>query len=175
MTHWPLRRLRRRLLPMPLTSVLLALAWPMLNASLSTGHLLLAATFAIGVPWLLRDWRRRAPPRRLSWRLVTTTLRLGLRVFVDVVVANVDVARRVLGPEAALQSRFVHVPVALRGPGAVATLAGIVTLTPGTVSCEVTGRRRWLLVHALHCTDPQALVASIKEKYEAPLMEIFGR
>jgi multicomponent K+:H+ antiporter subunit E len=55
-------------------------------------------------------------------------------------------------------------------------LAGIVTLTPGTLSSEITADRRHLLVHALHCPDgaaEAALVASIRERYEAPLKEIF--
>ena len=56
----------------------------------------------------------------------------------------------------------------------IVALAGIVTVTPGTVSSEVTEDRRYLLVHALHCTDPAALVADIQARYEAPLLEILG-
>jgi multicomponent K+:H+ antiporter subunit E len=63
---------------------------------------------------------------------------------------------------------------ALRSPQAVVALAGVVTLTPGTVSSEVSDDRRYLLVHALHCTDEAALVAEIQARYEAPLLEILG-
>jgi multicomponent K+:H+ antiporter subunit E len=92
----------------------------------------------------------------------------------DIVMSNIDVAKRVLGPEAAIQSRFVWVPLRLRDPHAIVALAGIITLTPGTLSSELSEDRRYLLVHALHCTDEAALVADIKARYEAPLLELLG-
>jgi multisubunit Na+/H+ antiporter MnhF subunit len=95
-------------------------------------------------------------------------LRLALRVLKDIVLSNIDVARRVLGPESALQPAWVWVPIRLQSPAGIVALAGVVTLTPGTVSSEVTEDRRYLLVHALHCTDPAALVADIQARYEAP-------
>jgi multicomponent K+:H+ antiporter subunit E len=55
-------------------------------------------------------------------------------------------------------------------------LAGIITMTPGTLSSDLSPDRKHLLVHALHCPDEAAeaaLVADIKARYEAPLMEIF--
>ena len=53
-------------------------------------------------------------------------------------------------------------------------LAGVVTLTPGTLSSEFSPDRRFLLVHALHCTDEATMVAEIKARYEAPLLEMLG-
>jgi multicomponent K+:H+ antiporter subunit E len=47
-------------------------------------------------------------------------------------------------------------------------------MTPGTLTCDVAADRSHLLVHALHLTDAAALVADIKARYEAPLLEIFG-
>lgn len=165
-------RLRWRLLPSPLLSALLFLAWLMLNESASAGHLLLALGLALVLPW----WSNRFRPERVRLRHGGTMLRLTGRVLADIVVSNVEVARRVLGPEAALRPVFVWVPLQLRSPHAMVTLAGIVTLTPGTLSSEITADRRHLLVHALHCPDAEAeaaLVASIRERYEAPLKEIF--
>jgi multicomponent K+:H+ antiporter subunit E len=56
----------------------------------------------------------------------------------------------------------------------ISLLASIVTMTPGTVSADVSEGNTSLLVHALDCDDPDALVAEIKQRYEKPLMEIFG-
>ncbi len=170
--HFDARRLLRRLLPSPLLSVVLFLAWLMLNESASAGHLLLATALACWLPW----WTQRFRPERPQRRLGRTLLRLLGRVLRDIVVSNVEVARRVLGPEAALRPVFVWVPLTIRDPHGMVSLAGIVTLTPGTLSSEITADRRHLLVHALHCPDAAAaaaLVASIQARYEAPLMEIF--
>ena len=60
----------------------------------------------------------------------------------------------------------------LENPYAISTLAAMVTLTPGTVSADITPDRRWLLVHALDVADEAALIADIKQRYERPLAEI---
>lgn len=162
-------RLVRALLPAPLISALLFVAWLMLAQSASAGNLILAALFALAIPWFSERFRPERP-RLKSWG---TIVRLGLVVLRDIVVSNIDVAKRVLGPEDAIRSRFVWVPLTIRDPHGIVALAGIITMTPGTLSSELTDDRRFLLVHALHCEDEAALVADIKARYEAPLLEIF--
>ena len=166
------RLLGRRLLPSPVLSALLFLAWLMLNGSVSPGHLLLAAALAVALPW----WTNRFSPDPPHLRRWGALLHLTGRVLLDIVVSNVEVARRVLGPDASLHPTFVWVPLSIRDPHGIVALAGIVTLTPGTLSSEISADRRHLLVHALHCPDDDAeaaLVASIQARYEAPLKEIF--
>ena len=65
------------------------------------------------------------------------------------------------------------VPLDIRDPHGIAALAGIITMTPGTLSSDLTEDRRHLLVHAFNVDDEQGLGASIKERYETPLREIF--
>jgi multicomponent K+:H+ antiporter subunit E len=167
-----MKRVLNRWLPAPLLSLLLFASWLLLNESVSTGNLLLALLFAVVVPWFTEAFRP-DKPRIQRW---PTVLRLGAVVLRDIVMSNIDVAKRVLGPEAAIQSRFVWVPLRLRDPHAIVALAGIITMTPGTLSSDLSPDRRHLLVHALHCPDDAAeaaLVADIQARYEAPLMEIF--
>lgn len=165
--------LRRRVLPAPLTSAALFVAWPMLNESASAGQLLLGAALALAIPWLLAPLR----PTRARLRAWPALLRLAGVVLWDIVRSNIEVARRVLGRDAAIQPRFVWVPIDLQDPLAIVLLGGIVTTTPGTISAELSDDRRWLLVHALHAPDEaaaQAIVADIKARYEAPLAQVFG-
>lgn len=159
----------RRWLPHPVTSALIAAVWLLLNQSASAGNLVLAALFAVTIPLVLVPLR----PVRLRLRRPGVALRL-LGVFLyDVVVSNIEVARRVLGPEAAIRPGFVWIPLDLREPHAIATLAAIITLTPGTLCADLAEDRRHLLVHAFNVDDPEALIAGIKQRYERPLMEIF--
>ena len=65
------------------------------------------------------------------------------------------------------------IPLALTSPEAITVLAGTITMTPGTVSAELSADGRALLVHGLDVPDPDALVAEIKSRYEARLLEIF--
>jgi multicomponent K+:H+ antiporter subunit E len=169
-------KLWRTLLPAPGLSVVLCLTWLMLNESLSAGHLLLGAGLALVLPWFTRGLRTPGACVR-SWRTVWCKVRhLAVVVLLDIVKSNVDVARLVLGPEDRLQPRFVWLPLAISNPRGIAALASIITLTPGTVSAELSADHRWLLVHALHCPDERAaaaLVQVIKTRYEQPLLEIF--
>lgn len=159
----------RRLLPSPLLSAALLAVWLLLNNTLAPGQALLGALLALALP-LLTD---RLRCERARMRRPLQAARLLMVVLVDIVLANIEVARRILGPESALRPRFVWLPLDIRDPHGIAVLAGIITLTPGTVSSDLTADRRYLLVHAFNCDDPAALVASIKQRYEYPLMEIF--
>lgn len=56
---------------------------------------------------------------------------------------------------------------------ALTMLASIISLTPGTVSADLSDDRKILLVHSLDVADTDALVVEIKQRYEAPLLEVF--
>jgi multicomponent K+:H+ antiporter subunit E len=163
------RSLLHTLFPAPLMSLVLWVAWLMVNQSLSAGHLVLGGVLALAVPW----WAQRAWPDRPRLHEPLLIAHFVAIVLKDIVMSNIEVARRVLGPEAAIQPRFVWVPLALRDPFAIVTLAGTITMTPGTLSAVLSDDRQFLLVHALHCEDEAALVEQIKERYEAPLKRIF--
>lgn len=162
-----------RLLPAPLTSALIFVTWLLLNNTLDPAHVVLAVVLALSVP--LATHRLLPEGLRVHDWLAATRL-AGLLLW-DIVVSNIDVARRILGPESAITPRFVWVPLALRDPHGVFVLAGMITMTPGTVSAELSPDQRHLLVHALHVEGGQAgeaqLVQTIKQRYEAPLIRIF--
>jgi multicomponent K+:H+ antiporter subunit E len=155
--------------PHPLASAILLLVWMMLNSTVAFAHVLLGAFLAWGIPWL----SRLLLARRVRLHHPLLALRLLLTVIFDIVVANLHVARLILGPVSALRPAFVRIPLALQEPYAIFTLASIITLTPGTVSAVLSEDRRFLLVHVLDLEDAHALIAGIKARYETPLMEIF--
>jgi len=74
---------------------------------------------------------------------------------------------------AGIASRFVQIPLELRDPNALAVLAMITCLTPGTAWGEIAFDRSTLLIHVFDVADEAAFIANIKQRYERPLMEIF--
>lgn len=159
----------RRLVPHPWLSVVLATIWIVASESLAGGTLLMAGVLALGIPQLThRFW----PDTPQAVRVVPL-LRLLPVVLGDIVVANLRVARLVIGPASRLRPRFLVVPLDVRHPYAITALSSIITLTPGTVSVNVSGDRASLLVHALDVQDPDAEVRRIKARYERPLLEVF--
>ncbi len=158
-----------KLLPAPILSAVLFIAWPVMNSSFSIGHLVLGALLAVVTPWFTEPLRS----DRARLRHPALIARLGFIVLYDIVMSNIDVAKRILGPEAKIRPGYVWVPLTIEDPHGIVALAGIITMTPGTLSADLTDDRRHLLVHAFNLDDEAALIDSIKTRYEAPLMKIF--
>jgi multicomponent K+:H+ antiporter subunit E len=150
-------------------SLVLFVVWLLLNNTVHVAHIVLGVALALVIPWFTERLR----PERPRIRRWGTVLRLGLTVLWDIVLSNIEIARRILGPESAIRPRFVWVPLAIRDPHGIVALAGIITMTPGTLSADLTDDRSHLLVHAFNVEDEAALVATIKQRYETPLREIF--
>ena len=92
----------------------------------------------------------------------------------DILAANVAVAWLVVTrSNTAMRPKWVVIPLELRRPEAITMLAGTITLTPGTVSADLSDEGHSLLVHALDAPDPDEVRDQIKHRYERRLKEIF--
>ena len=159
-----------RVLPHPVLSACLAVLWLFLINDFSAGHVVLGVLVGFAVPKLTSAYWP-DPPRL---RRPGAVLEYAAIVLADIVVSNVQVAYLVLFRRGeTLRSRFVTVPLALRSGEGIAVLAGTITLTPGTVSADLSADGGALLVHCLETEDPEAVVAHIKDRYERRLRGIF--
>jgi multicomponent K+:H+ antiporter subunit E len=145
--------------------------WLLLNGTLAIPHLLLGLALSLLMVFGFRVVRPVQPRLRRPQR----ALLLLWRVFVDVLHSNVSVARIVLGfgGTQAVHSAFVEVPLDMRDPNGLAALAAIVTSTPGTVWVDLSKDGATLTLHVLDLRDEKAWIATIKQRYEHLLMEIF--
>lgn len=160
----------RQLFPHPLLSFVLWLVWMLLNNSADPGHMVLGALLAIFIPWFTAGfWPEKVQIRR-PWLLI----RFIAVVLYQILVANVVVARMILLPQNRLRPGFLLVPLELESSIAIGLLANTISLTPGTVSCDLTEDGKSLLIHALHIDDAQQTVNEIKQMFEKPLLEIFN-
>lgn len=161
--------MRRTLLPHPLMSLALVLVWLLLVNDISIGHILFGALLGIGIPVFTNNfWPER--PRIARPGLI---LLLSGRMLYDIVVANFTVARQILSSRKTLNPDFVEFPLELKDEFAITVLANLISLTPGTVSADLSEDRRFLIVHALNVADKAALIEEIKQRYERTLKEIF--
>jgi len=158
-----------KLLPHPLLTPTLAAIWLLLVNSLSPGQIVLGLFLGWAIPFFtLRFW---PDPVRIARPGVLA--RFLAVVLYDIVVANLVVARLILGPPARLRPAFIEYPLRLRTDLAISLLANTISLTPGTVSARLSSDRRHLLVHALDVEDAEAAIAAIRDRYETPLLEVF--
>ena len=160
----------KRLFPAPLLSAALFVVWLLLNQSLSAGQMLMGLLVALVVPVMTAGLR----PLPVRIRHPLTVLRLGFTVVADTTQSNLQVARFLLFPSLRRHpADFVTIPLELRDPNALAVLAVIVCITPGTAWAELSMDRSLLRLHVLEVGDPQTIIDHVKQRYERPLMEIF--
>lgn len=159
-----------RILPHPALTVLLIVVWMLLVNAFTVGALFLALVFSVLVPLVTsRFW-----PDRPRIRFGLDMAAYLTIVLFDIIVANFEIAWIILTRRNRdLRSHWLVVPVELRSAEAITMLAGTISLTPGTVSSDVSADGRALLVHALDSADPEADVARIKRRYEARLLKVF--
>ena len=159
-----------RLVPFPMVSAGLLVLWLLLN-SLSVGHILLGGAVALIGGWALAALE---PPKARTRQLVAI-FRLTAVVVADVVRSNLAVARIILGLERRRwASGFVEIPLELRNPYGLVTLACIITSTPGTLWVDFEEASGTLTIHVLDLVDKTEWVRTIKGRYERMLLEIFA-
>lgn len=163
-------RLFHWLFPHPLLTLLLVIVWTLLQNSISAGMVVFGLILGIIIPRVTAAFW---PERPHGFR-VGKMLSYGCMVLWDIMVANVQVAWIVLTvPNSKLKPAWISIPLELRQPEAITVLAGTITLTPGTVTADLSQSGHYLLVHVLHTDDPEGEITAIKTRYEARLMEIF--
>jgi multicomponent K+:H+ antiporter subunit E len=159
-----------RLIPMPVMSLAILMVWVAITDSFGLGNILLGSILALSLPTITRAfWPN--PPHVVR---PIAGIRLAFIVILDIVLANITVARQILGPASRLRPAFVEIPLDITDPFVASILGSIISLTPGTVTIEVDCKRRKLLTHALNVESEAEMIATIKRRYEAPLKEIFG-
>lgn len=182
----------RSWLPRPGLFVCLWVTWLMLNQTLHPAHLLLGA----GLAWLISRWsgpsRLRASvsralpgePEAVSQSespagdaRTRSKARVAIELFAvvlhDILKANLQVARQITGPQEGLKSRFVVMRLRVKEPEAIFLLSAIITMTPGTLSADLSERRTQLRIHVLNLDDADALIEEIRRRYEDPILELF--
>ncbi|GHD51934.1 multisubunit potassium/proton antiporter, PhaE subunit [Marinobacter persicus] len=154
--------------PQPWLSLLLFITWQLLSDGISGGSVVLGLILAWAIPRITYGFWPEPPGFVNAWRM---PVYLAI-VLWDIVLASFSVAKLILSPRKP-RPAFICYPLQLEHPLAISILASTISLTPGTVSADVSDDQKLLLIHALDAEDNQAVIDSIHNRYEKPLMEMF--
>lgn len=154
-----------------LLTIVLALGWAVATGSFTVPNLLLGAV--IGALGLFVVRRFVAPPTLLP--RVLRIVALAWLFLKELLLSAIRVARLVIRPDvrAHIKPAFVAFPLALQSDAQITLLANMITLTPGTLSVDVSEDRRFLLIHAIHVTDREAFIKEIASGFEAKIAGAF--
>lgn len=112
--------------------------------------------------------------RRTYFRKLPKGINFGLFFLKEMVVANVKVAFDILTPHYYMRPTILAVPLRAKTNLEIMLLANMITLTPGTLSIDVSKNRKILYVHALYVknNDVEKVKQHIKEGFERRLLEL---
>jgi|TARA_A100001391_G_scaffold133631_1_gene92607 multicomponent Na+:H+ antiporter subunit E len=149
----------------------LALVWAAVTGGFTLLNLLLGA-FIGGVAVLfIRDRVDRPHMMRRFARVVS----LAALFFYELGLSALRVAILVLSPrmEKRLAPGIIAYPLTVKTDAQITLLANLITLTPGTLSVDVSDDRTTLYIHVLEMHDRADVIASIRNGFEARIIEVF--
>ena len=107
-----------------------------------------------------------------GFRRVFTIISFIFFFLKELVVASVVVFRSVLSPFSFLQPGIIAIPLDLDTPAEITLLANLITLTPGTLTLDVSSDNKVIYVHTIRMDDPESFRLSIKDGFEKRIMEV---
>lgn len=152
-----------------LLNLILSLVWAAITGGFSPGNLTVGFVFGIAALWPVRhrfDTRAINRPYlllALAFLFARELVRSGIRVAIDV-----------LRPKLTFKPGIVAVHIDLKSEIEIMILANLISLTPGTLSVDVSKDRSTLYVHAMNIDDPDALRQEIKNGFERRVREALG-
>jgi multicomponent Na+:H+ antiporter subunit E len=151
-----------------LLNIVLALIWGAFTGVFSPGNFLIG--FALGYCALLMA--RRALPPSAYFHKVQQAFAFTVFFVKELIVANLRVAADVVTPTHYMRPRVIAVPLDAKSDVEITALANLISLTPGTLSLDVSSDRRVLFVHAMYASDAERLRGEIREGLERRLLEM---
>lgn len=152
--------------------LVLAIIWGAVTGSFAIMNLLLGVGIAVVAMFFIRDRVARPDLLLRLWRIIAL---IGLFLF-ELVVSATRVAVLVASPRMRQQIRpaiFAY-PLTVTSDAEITLLASLITLTPGTLSIDVSKDRKTLYVHALELHDENETIESIRTGFEAKIIEVFA-
>ncbi|MBF0585954.1 Na+/H+ antiporter subunit E [Prosthecochloris sp. N3] len=151
-----------------LFNILLAIAWMLLVGEVS------ASTFTAGlvVGYLLLWLSRAAWGETRYFSKIPLVVRFVLYFLKELLIANLKVAFDIVTPKDYMEPGIIAVPLDVETDIEITLFANLVTLTPGTLSLDVSADRTTLYVHALYVKDVDRFRHELKNGLEQRLIEV---
>ncbi|MEM8551660.1 MAG: Na+/H+ antiporter subunit E [Pseudomonadota bacterium] len=153
-----------------LINVLFALAWCAVTGTFSA--LNLAFGFVLGGITLIviRDQIGAIT----HFRRFLGSVALAVSFLTELIKSSVNVAIIVLSPGRKLKPAIIAFPLDVKSPAEITLLANLITLTPGTLSMDVSEDQSTLYIHAIDAADPTEVINDIKTGFERRIKEVFN-
>jgi multicomponent Na+:H+ antiporter subunit E len=153
-----------------LINILLAFAWSAVTGSFTEINLVFGFLLGSAVLYLIREQIGTAGYFSRAARVLI----LVWTFFYELVLSAVRVAKIVCTPDiSGLQPGIIAYPLTVDRDFEITLLANLITLTPGTLSVDVSEDRKVIYVHCIDVPDPEETIADIHDAFERKILEAF--
>lgn len=153
-----------------LTNLLLALAWVALTGNYAPPNFAAGFLIAFVILFLFSK-----PQRKENYFFkVIQVVRFFFFYLWELILANLKVAYDVATRGYNMKPAIIGIPLDAKTDAEIVLLANLITLTPGTLSIDVSSDRKVLFIHAMYIEDRdlEAFKKSIKEGLERRVIEL---
>jgi len=151
-----------------LLNVLLALAWLALTGDFSPVNFVIGFVLGYVALWMTQHVRGQTS----YFRKVRTVISFTVFFLWEVIKANLRVAYDVLTPRQRTTPGIIAIPLDAKTDAEITFLANLITLTPGTLSLDVSEDRTVLYVHAMYVEDVEQFRREVKHGLERRLLDV---
>ncbi|HSM23323.1 MAG TPA: Na+/H+ antiporter subunit E [Anaerolineaceae bacterium] len=151
-----------------LMNVLLALAWSALMGNFDPPYLVFGFVLGYLILWLF--YQKSPTPK--YFREVPLVIEFVIFFLWEIILSNIRLTMTILSPQMKLRPAVVAVPLDLKSDIGIVMLSHMITLTPGTLSLDISSNRHTLYVHVYDLDDPDKFIDRIKSKFERRVREI---
>lgn len=152
-------------------NLLLAATWVAFSGAVSLGNLAIGFALGYGVIWAIQPMLGETAYARRGWAWV----KLALYFIWDLVTSSIDVAVDVLTPRHRSRPAILEMPLDVKTEAGILLVTNLISLTPGTLSLDVSPDRRTLRFHAMFADEPEALKAGLKRGIERLVIDAVER
>lgn len=149
--------------------LLLAIAWAAVTGNFTLANLVFGLLLATAALYVIREQAGSLNYLRRSRRIFS----LALLFIYELVLSATKVAILVVRPRMLIKPGIIAYPLTVKGDFEITLLANLITLTPGTLSVDVSRDKSTLFVHCVDCSDPEQTRKDIAEGFERKIMEAF--
>jgi len=151
-----------------LTNILLMLIWVFLTGEYNFYNFFFGYVISFLIIWLIDSGTGEAKYVKIVPRI------LGFIFFFnyELIKANLQVAYEVMTPGLKVTPGIVSIPLDVETNFEISFLANLITLTPGTLSLDVSDDKKVLYVHSMYVKDKEEFIWSIKNGFERRILQI---
>ena len=153
----------------PALNILLTVVWAGMLGGFGAANLVSGFVLSYGLLYVVT---RGLPGNASYFGKVPRLIGFALYYLWELLKSNAIIAYDVLTPTHHMKPGVIAIPIEARTDLEITVLANLITMTPGTLSLDVSPDRQTLFVHAMYIDDPEKLRREIKENFESRVLAL---